>query len=117
MECTNKRKAEMRMDKGLPPLNPYYCRNFMHKDCFFSSIYWASMRRHYESKHPETPLTLPPLKMRHACECGKTFLEPNRLQEHMKSQKHMYQPDKNKVPYENDDSVTHWQDLVDMEEA
>jgi len=120
MVTTNKRKAEMRLDKGLPALSPYYCRNFMHKDCFFSSIYWASMRRHYESKHPETPLCLPPLKMRHSCECGKTFLEPNRLQEHMRSQKHNYQPNPSyQNPNANNDEkddVTHWQDLVDMDE-
>ena len=77
------------------------------------------MRRHYESKHAETPLCLPPLKMRHSCECGKTFLEPNRLQEHMRSQKHDYMPNSNSNNSNNrekDDEVTHWQDLVDLDE-
>ena len=99
MECQNKRKAEKREMMGLPPLNPYYCKDFGSKDCCFryaknffftnlpfennSSIYWASMRRHFDSKHPEIVLKLPKEANRHACSCGRTFLEPNRLQEHM----------------------------------
>lgn len=116
MECTNKRKAHKRADLGLPSLTPYYCRNFMHKECFFSSIYWASMRRHYESKHPKTNLTLPPVRMRHPCSCGKTFLEPNRLQEHMHNHGHEFEPDRNKIEYQdvdNEDEVTHWKDMID----
>ena len=36
----------------------------------------------------------------------------------MRSQKHSYQPDQNKIPYEEkDEGITHWQDLVDMEES
>ena len=35
MVTTNKRKAEMRLDKGLPALSTYYCRNFMHKETSF----------------------------------------------------------------------------------
>ena len=50
---------------------------------FRSSIYWASMRRHFDSKHSELKLKLPKEADRHACSCGRTFLEPNRLQEHM----------------------------------
>ena len=49
----------------------------------YSSIYWASMRRHFDSKHSELKLKLPKESDRHACSCGRTFLEPNRLQEHM----------------------------------
>ena len=41
------------------------------------------MRRHFDSKHPEIVLKLPKEANRHACSCGRTFLEPNRLQEHM----------------------------------
>ena len=41
------------------------------------------MRRHFDSKHPELKLKLPKDSDRHACSCGRTFLEPNRLQEHM----------------------------------
>ena len=41
------------------------------------------MRRHFDSKHPEISLKLPKESNRHACSCGRTFLEPNRLQEHM----------------------------------
>ena len=52
-------------------------------DMFCSSIYWASMRRHFDSKHSELKLKLPKEADRHACSCGRTFLEPNRLQEHM----------------------------------
>ena len=35
MECQNKRKAEKREMMGLPPLNPYYCKDFGSKDCCF----------------------------------------------------------------------------------
>ena len=38
MVTTNKRKAEMRLDKGLPALSPYYCRNFMHKESSFPKL-------------------------------------------------------------------------------
>ena len=41
------------------------------------------MRRHFDSKHSELKLKLPKEADRHACSCGRTFLEPNRLQEHM----------------------------------
>ena len=35
MECQNKRKAEKREMMGLPPLNPYYCKDFGSKNCCF----------------------------------------------------------------------------------
>merc|ERR1711990_346722 len=88
MECQNKRKAEKRELMGLPPLEPYYCKNFGSQNCCFSSIYWASMRRHFDSKHPDLKLKLPKDSDRHACSCGRTFLEPNRLQEHMETSNH-----------------------------
>ena len=35
MECQNKRKAEKRASLGLPPLKPYYCKDFDTEECFF----------------------------------------------------------------------------------
>ena len=46
------------------------------------------MRRHFESKHPKMTLQLPAESDRHGCSCGRTFLEPNRLQEHMTAAGH-----------------------------
>ena len=41
MITTNKRKAEMRLDKGLPALSPYYCRNFMHKETSLQKLQFS----------------------------------------------------------------------------
>jgi len=122
MECQNKRKAEKREMMGLPPLNPYYCKDFGSKDCCFSSIYWASMRRHFDSKHPEIVLKLPKEANRHACSCGRTFLEPNRLQEHMESANHKAtvventggddEDDEEGKENVDDDDVTNWEFYV-----
>jgi len=35
MECQNKRKADKRKSMGLPPLKPYYCKDFDTAECFF----------------------------------------------------------------------------------
>lgn len=35
MECQNQRKADKRKSMGLPPLAPYYCKDFDTRDCFF----------------------------------------------------------------------------------
>jgi len=129
MECQNKRKAEKRELMGLPSLEPYYCKSFGSKNCCFSSIYWASMRRHFDSKHSELKLKLPKEADRHACSCGRTFLEPNRLQEHMENANHKGAIKQNRPEGEtdpeledlksaetedgsDDDSVTDWQFYV-----
>ena len=134
MECQNKRKADKRKSMGLPPLKPYYCKDFDTVDCFFrysqslyvlyvmydcifSSIYWASMRRHFESKHSNKKLKLPKDEDRHPCSCGRTFLEPNRLQEHMIAAKHEFKYPKTSTfdddQDDQDDHVIDWQDMVE----
>jgi hypothetical protein len=76
------------------------------------------MRRHFESKHAKKKLNLPEEEDRHPCSCGRTFLEPNRLQEHMVAADHTYtcgtKPPKSvkskKIKY-ND--VIDWTDMID----
>ena len=79
----------------------------------FSSIYWASMRRHFESKHPNKKLKLPKDDDRHPCSCGRTFLEPNRLQEHMLAAKHEFKYPNSSTFDDDQDTVIDWQDMVE----
>ena len=87
------------------------------------------MRRHFESKHPKKKLKLPKEQDRHPCSCGRTFLEPNRLQEHMTAAGHTFKgekkpekksekrlsekPKKKKIRLPNPDDVIDWKDMID----
>ena len=74
------------------------------------------MRRHFESKHSDKKLNLPKEENRHGCPCGRTFLEPNRLQEHMIAANHGNQNGKSKNKEKKrkmSDDVIDWKDMVD----
>ena len=71
------------------------------------------MRRHFESKHPKKKLKLPKDEDRHPCSCGRTFLEPNRLQEHMQAADHTFKNTGKKFKVSDDKDVIDWKDMID----